>query len=96
VSDTYKPWDCLLTGLFIQAYITGNAFSILGDPDTLLQTVYDDDGEPLQAIALDEASGKIAVCTHRAVRIYKPFGREEDALRVRAAPKRGALAGSWR
>ena len=65
-----------------QTYITGNAFSILGDPDTLLQTVYDDDEEPLQAIALDEASGKIAVCTHRAVRIYKPFGHQEDALRV--------------
>ncbi|KAK0639249.1 RAVE protein 1 C terminal-domain-containing protein [Cercophora newfieldiana] len=65
----------------ITAYITGNAFSILGDPETLLQTVYDDDEQPLEAIALDEASGKIAVCTDRTVRIYRPFGREEDALR---------------
>jgi hypothetical protein len=55
----------------------------LGEPDTLLQTVYDDDPEPLQAVALDEASGKIAVCTRRAVRVYRPFGREEDALQVR-------------
>ncbi|KAK3343812.1 RAVE protein 1 C terminal-domain-containing protein [Lasiosphaeria hispida] len=65
----------------VTAYISGNAFSILGDADTLLQTVYDDDEEPLEGIALDEASGKIAVCTRRAVRIYRPFGREEDALR---------------
>lgn len=68
--------------VFSQAYITGNAFSILGDPETLLQTVYDDDEQPLEAIALDEASGKIAVCTANAVRIYRPFGQEEDALRV--------------
>jgi hypothetical protein len=66
----------------ITAYITGNGFSILGEPDHLLQTVYDDDESPLESIALDEASGKIAVCTCRAVRIYKPFGRDEDALRV--------------
>ncbi|KAK0635063.1 RAVE protein 1 C terminal-domain-containing protein [Bombardia bombarda] len=64
----------------VTAYITGNAFSILGEPDTLLQTVYDDDEAPLKAIALDEASGKIAVCTRRAVRIYKPYGHDEDAL----------------
>jgi hypothetical protein len=44
--------------------------------------VYDDDEHALEAIALDEASGKIAVCTHNTVRIYRPFGREQDALRV--------------
>ncbi|KAL2015741.1 hypothetical protein VTK56DRAFT_4888 [Thermocarpiscus australiensis] len=64
----------------ITAYITGSALAILGEPDTLLQTVYDDDDEPLQAVALDEASGKIAVATRRVVRVYRPFGREEDAL----------------
>ncbi|KXX74066.1 Regulator of V-ATPase in vacuolar membrane protein 1 [Madurella mycetomatis] len=65
----------------ITAYITGNALAILGEPDILLQTVYDDDPEPLQAAALDEASGKIAVCTRRNVRVYCPFGKGEDALR---------------
>ncbi len=44
--------------------------------------MYDDDEDPLEAVALDEGSGKIAVCTHRTVRIYKPFGLEEDALKV--------------
>ncbi|KAK3386909.1 RAVE protein 1 C terminal-domain-containing protein [Podospora didyma] len=65
----------------ITVYITGNAFSILGDPETPIQTVYDDDENPLEAVALDEASGKIAVCTHSAVRIYKPFGQAENALK---------------
>lgn len=65
-----------------QTYITGNAFSILGEPDTLLQTVYDEDETPLEAIAFDEASGKIAVSTRTTVRIYKPFGQDQDALRV--------------
>ncbi|KAK4119990.1 hypothetical protein N657DRAFT_666376 [Parathielavia appendiculata] len=58
----------------ITAYITGNALAMLGDPDKLLQTVYDDDPEPLQAVALDEASGKIAICTRHAVRVYRPLG----------------------
>ncbi|KAM7206227.1 RAVE protein 1 C terminal domain containing protein [Rhypophila sp. PSN 637] len=65
----------------VTAYISGSAISILGDPDTLIQTIYDDDEDPLQSIALDEATGKIAVCTRRNVRIYKPFGWEEDALK---------------
>ncbi|KAL2258156.1 hypothetical protein VTK26DRAFT_8649 [Humicola hyalothermophila] len=66
----------------ITAYITGSALAILSDPDARpLQTIYDDhDADPLQAVALDEASGKIAACTARAVRVYRPFGREEDAL----------------
>ncbi|KAL2144684.1 hypothetical protein VTI28DRAFT_8712 [Corynascus sepedonium] len=71
-------------GRQITAYITGNALVILGAPDELLQTVYDDDTEPLQAIALDEASGKIAVCTRHVVRVYQPLGAgrggELDAL----------------
>ncbi|KAK3683584.1 RAVE protein 1 C terminal-domain-containing protein [Podospora appendiculata] len=65
----------------VTVYITGNAFAILDEPDTLLQTVYDDDQDPLESVALDEASGKIAVCTRRAVRIYRPFGREDNDLR---------------
>ncbi|KAK3371547.1 RAVE protein 1 C terminal-domain-containing protein [Lasiosphaeria ovina] len=65
----------------ITAYITGSALSILGEPDTLLQTIYDDDDDPLDAVALDEASGKIAVSTRRTVRIYRPFGQKENALR---------------
>ncbi|KAJ9149269.1 Regulator of V-ATPase in vacuolar membrane protein 1 [Pleurostoma richardsiae] len=77
--------QALATGFWqsrrVIAYITGSAIAILSDHDTLLQTIYDDDEQRLEAIAFDEASGKIAVCTDRIVRIYKPFGQEEDALR---------------
>ncbi|KAF3766018.1 hypothetical protein M406DRAFT_60533 [Cryphonectria parasitica EP155] len=69
--------QALATGFWdsrrIIAYISGNAIAILSDHETLLQTIYDDDDQPLEAISLDEVSGKIAVCTDRTVRIYRPF-----------------------
>ncbi|KAK0390029.1 hypothetical protein NLU13_3602 [Sarocladium strictum] len=65
----------------ISAYITGSAFTILRGSQTILQTIYDDDDAPLEAITLDEATGKIATCTAKQVRIYKPFGLEHDALK---------------
>ncbi|EDN98676.1 hypothetical protein SS1G_13535 [Sclerotinia sclerotiorum 1980 UF-70] len=64
------------------AYITGNAFVILTGADTILQTIYDDDDTQLEAIALDEASGKIAACAGSNIRIYKPYGQDEGALKV--------------
>lgn len=67
----------------LQAYITGNAFVILTGHDSILQTIYDDDDDRLEAIAIDEASGKIATCTGSSVRVYKPYGHGEDALKVR-------------
>jgi rabconnectin-3a len=63
-------------------YITGNGFAILQDPDSLIQTIYDDDESELLAVAFDEASGKIATCTKSVVRVYEPFGQSEDALKV--------------
>ncbi|KAL2876783.1 regulator of (H+)-ATPase in vacuolar membrane [Colletotrichum sp. CLE4] len=65
----------------IQVYITGSAFTILGDADTILQTVYDDDPSHLQAVAFDESSGKVATCTESVIRVYKPFGQTENALK---------------
>ncbi|KUI67091.1 Regulator of V-ATPase in vacuolar membrane protein 1 [Cytospora mali] len=65
----------------IITYISGNAIAILSDHETLIQTIYDDDETHLEAVALDEVSGKIAVCTHRTVRIYKPFVHEDGVLR---------------
>ncbi|KAH0431702.1 WD repeat protein [Colletotrichum camelliae] len=62
-------------------YITGSAFTVLCDPDTIVQTVYDEDPAHLQAVAFDEWSGKIATCTDCVVRVYKPFGQSEDALK---------------
>lgn len=68
--------------LFLQAYISGNAVIILGSPQHILQTVYIDDVDSLEAITIEETSGAIAVCGGSNVYIYKPFGREEDVLRV--------------
>ncbi|KAK0107758.1 regulator of (H+)-ATPase in vacuolar membrane, variant 2 [Cadophora gregata f. sp. sojae] len=63
------------------AYITGNAFVVLTAPDSILQTIYDDDEEDLEAIAIDEASGKIVTCAGTIIRVYKPYGQGEDALK---------------
>jgi hypothetical protein len=56
---------------------------VLTGPDTILQTIYDDDDAQLEAVALDEASGKIATCAGSNIRVYKPYGQEENALKVR-------------
>ncbi|KAF7950431.1 hypothetical protein EAE96_007716 [Botrytis aclada] len=63
------------------AYITGNAFVILTGADAILQTIYDDDDTQLEAIALDESSGKIATCAGSNVRVYKPYGQDEGVLK---------------
>ncbi|KAK4667125.1 regulator of (H+)-ATPase in vacuolar membrane [Podospora pseudopauciseta] len=61
----------------ITVYISGPAISILSpsptSPSHLLQTIYDDDPTPLQSVALDEPTAKIAVITTSGTgRIYKP------------------------
>jgi hypothetical protein len=68
--------------LLQQAYITGNAFVVLTGHDAILQTIYDDDETHLAAIALDEATGKIATCAGANIRVYKPYGQGENALKV--------------
>ncbi|KAK1674277.1 WD repeat domain-containing protein [Colletotrichum godetiae] len=77
--------QALATGFWdsrhFNVYITGSAFTILGDADTILQTVYDDDPSHLQAVAFDESSGKVATCTESVIRVYKPFGQTENALK---------------
>ncbi|CZR52061.1 related to RAV1-similarity to Drosophila DmX gene [Phialocephala subalpina] len=62
------------------AYISGNAFVVLNGSHSILQTIYDDAEEQLEAIAIDEASGKIATCAGSNIRVYKPYGQGEDAL----------------
>lgn len=71
-----------------QAYISGHALVILGGPQTLLQTIYVDDTENLEAVAFDEASGKIAVCGGPDVFVYQPYGIQGETLKVRIAGKR--------
>ncbi|KAI2625470.1 RAVE protein 1 C terminal-domain-containing protein [Xylaria nigripes] len=70
-------WD----GRRIIVYITGNGLSILSDPGTVLQTIYDDDPRKLEAVTFDEFSGKIATCTDGTVRIYRPLGHERDSFK---------------
>lgn len=65
-----------------QAYVTGNAFVVLRSHDAILQTVYDGNETPLDAIAIDEVSGKIAICAGHVIRLYKPYGQVEDLLQV--------------
>ncbi|PKS06869.1 hypothetical protein jhhlp_006945 [Lomentospora prolificans] len=54
------------------AYITGSAFTILSDPRSVVQTIYDDDDHPLDSIALDETSGMIAVAAGQTIKLYQP------------------------
>lgn len=80
-------WD----GKRVIVYITGNALSILSDPATILQTIYDDDSRVLDAVAFDEFSGKIAACTDGTIRIYRPLEHAHDSLKVSPPrPKHGA------
>jgi hypothetical protein len=66
----------------INVYITGSAFTILEGCHKILQTIYDEEEQTLEAIAFDEATGKIATCTLTQVRVYKPLGSCEDTLKV--------------
>ncbi|KAL6715175.1 regulator of (H+)-ATPase in vacuolar membrane [Lecanora helva] len=70
-------WD----GLRLVLYITGSAVVILSGPHKLLQTIYHDEHSLLDAVTIDEATGKIAICCSNDVIIYKPFGRKEGVLR---------------
>lgn len=63
------------------SYISGNALVILSGPHSLIQTIYDDQLLALEAVVIDEATGKIAVCSSEEVHIYKPYGKEEGALK---------------
>jgi hypothetical protein len=56
---------------------------ILGGPQTLLQTIYVDDTDTLEAITFDETSGKIAVCGGPDVFVYQPYGIRGETLKVR-------------
>ncbi|KAI9809213.1 MAG: hypothetical protein M1825_002504 [Sarcosagium campestre] len=63
------------------AYISGNALVILSGPDSLLQTIYRDEPDQLQSVALDEASGKLATCSKSILCTYRPYGEDECALK---------------
>lgn len=62
-------------------YATGNGLAILSDPDTILQTIYDEDERSLEAVAFDEKSGKIATATGTTVRIYQSIDFDQNTLK---------------
>lgn len=70
-------WD----GLRVVVYISGNALVILGGPHKLLQTIYVDDTDTLEAVTVDESSGKVAVCGGPDVFIYQPYGIQHETLK---------------
>ncbi|KAF2110546.1 WD repeat protein-like protein [Lophiotrema nucula] len=74
---THGAWE----GNEIIAYVSGNALIILDRPNHALQTIYVDEESELEAIALDEESGKIAACSTKNVYIYRPYGQDEDAIK---------------
>ena len=91
-------WEALR----LVVYISGGALVILGGPHQLLQTIYHEDRSDLDAVAIDETTGKIATCTLTEVTIYKPYGKEEGLLKWSFhssfhIPNRGAttLTLSW-
>ena len=65
-----------------QAYITGNALVILDRPNHVLQTIYVDEEFELEAVALDEGTGKLAVCSKQHIYIYRPYGQDEGVVKV--------------
>lgn len=69
--------------LLLQAYISGQALVILGGPQKLLQTIYVDETETLEAVAIDETAGRIAVCGGPSVFVYHPYGIKDETLKVR-------------
>ncbi|USP81648.1 hypothetical protein yc1106_08922 [Curvularia clavata] len=71
----------LWEGLQIIAYISGNALIVLDRPNHVLQTIYIDEEFELEAIAIDEGTGKLAVCSTRQIYVYRPYGQDEGAVK---------------
>ncbi|RMD44422.1 hypothetical protein DV735_g730, partial [Chaetothyriales sp. CBS 134920] len=69
-------WD----GRRLVAYISGNSAIIATGPQDILQTLYINTETSLNAIAIEETSGQIAVCGGKNVYVYRPIGTDEDVL----------------
>jgi hypothetical protein len=80
VSEFY-PQECH-SNPKLQAYISGNALVILDSPLHLSQTIYHNYLAPLDSVAIDGATGKIATCSKCSILIYKPYGQNDEALKV--------------
>ncbi|EEH44592.2 uncharacterized protein PADG_00881 [Paracoccidioides brasiliensis Pb18] len=62
----------------IISYISGNALVILTGAHKLQQTIYLDDAEQLEAIVIDEASGRIAVAGGPDISVFNPYRVGDD------------------
>jgi hypothetical protein len=54
---------------------------VLTAADDILQTIYNDEGGGLEAVVLDEASGKLSTCSGSNIYVYRPYGQEEGMLK---------------
>ncbi|KAH0537711.1 hypothetical protein FGG08_005518 [Glutinoglossum americanum] len=71
----------LYKGKRLIAYISSNSLVVLAAADEILQTIYHDEGEGLEAVALDEVSGKLATCSSSKVYVYRPYGGDKGMLK---------------
>lgn len=68
-------------GLRVIVYISGNALVILNGARELIQTIYVDNVANLNAVTIEETSGRIAAVGESHLHIYEPRGRDEGLLR---------------
>jgi len=71
----------LWEGIQIIVYLSGNALVVLDRADHVLQTIYIDEESDLEAVALDEATGKFAACSNKHIFIYRPYGQDEGSVK---------------
>ena len=82
--QTTDRWTLLTRPSPSQVYLTGNAFTVLTGPQTVVQTVYADSEDALEAVDIDEESGRIATCTRTQIAVYKPCDEDSrSSLQVR-------------
>jgi hypothetical protein len=67
----------------LKAYISGHALIILRGAQDLLQTIYVDETESLDAVTIDEATGRIAVCGGPDIFVFHPYWIKRETLKVR-------------
>ncbi|KAF1923179.1 uncharacterized protein M421DRAFT_9952 [Didymella exigua CBS 183.55] len=66
----------LWEGTQIITYISGNALIVLDRPNHVIQTIYIDEEDELEAVAVDEGTGKLAASSTRKIYVYQPYSVE--------------------
>lgn len=60
--------------------------TILGGPNELIQTIYHDEKCALEAIAICETTGRIAVAEAARIHVYQAFGEASSLLKAGKRP----------